>query len=140
MEEWGLEEATARWAVALIKLLIGYQRWFEDAEEARDGVVDEDVAGNVAYRILYAMLREREVQAYLGVNRYQDALWFNQESFEQWARWIMLLSTVDFATDAGDDFAQLLVARYALIRRWLKAEAASGYQITKLLEALKTTQ
>ncbi|MFN2108431.1 MAG: hypothetical protein ACK2UI_02095, partial [Anaerolineae bacterium] len=137
LEEWGLEVGAARWAVALIKLLIGYQRWFEDAD---NGVADNDVAGNVAYRVLYAMLREREVQAYLGVNRHQDVLWFNQESFEQWARWIMLFSTVDLATDAGDDFARVFVARYALVRQWLKAEAESGYQIAKLLEALKTTQ
>jgi hypothetical protein len=150
LEEWGLEESAARWAVALIKLLIGYQRWFEGADEdhavvadssvADNGVVDTDVAGNVAYRVLYAMLREREVQAYLGVNRYQDVLWFNQESFEQWARWIMLLSTVDLVTDAGDDFAEAFVARYALVRQWLKAEAVSGYQVTKLLEVLKTTR
>ncbi|MGC9395023.1 MAG: alpha-amylase family glycosyl hydrolase [Anaerolineae bacterium] len=150
LEEWGLEEGAARWAVALIKLLIGYQRWFEDADEA-DAVGDDDVGddnggadngvvNNAAYRVLHAMLREREVQAYLGVNRYQDVLWFNHESFEQWARWIMLLSAVDLAADAGDDFAQVFVARYALVREWLKAEAASGYQVAKLLEALKTTR
>jgi hypothetical protein len=130
LEEWGLEKGAARWAATLIKLLIGYQRWFEGVDEA----------DNAAYRVLHAMLREREVQAYLSVNRYQDVLWFNQESFEQWARWIMLFSTVDLAVDAGDDFAQVFVARYALIRQWLKAEAVSGYQIAKLLEALKTTR
>ena len=126
LEEWGLEEGAARRAVALIKLLIGYQRWFEDADDA--------------YTVLYAMLREREVQAYLGVNRYQDVLWFNRESFEQWARWIMLLSAVDLATDAGDDFAEVFVARYTLVRQWLKAEAVSEYQVAKLLEALKTAR
>ncbi len=126
LEEWGLEAEAARRAVALIKLLIGYQRWFEATDDPHD--------------VLYTMLREREVQAYLGVNRYEDVLWFNQEAFEQWARWIMLLSTVDLATDAGDDFADVFVARYTLVRHWLKAEAASGYQIAKLLEVLKTTR
>jgi len=86
---------------------------------------------------LYAMLREREVQAYLGINRYEDVLWFNHEAFEQWAQWIMLLSTVDLATEAGDDFAEVFVVRYTLVRQWLKAEAASEYQVVKLLEALK---
>ena len=124
----------------MIKLLIGYQRWFEGAAEADAAVADNAVADNGAYRVLHAMLREREVQAYLGVNRYQDVLWFNQESFEQWARWIMLLSTVDLAAEAGDDFAEVFVARYALVRQWLKAGAASEYQVAKLLEALKTTR
>jgi hypothetical protein len=126
LEEWGLEVDAARRAAALIKLLIGYQRWFEDMDNPHD--------------VLYAMLREREVQAYLGINRYQDVLWFNHEAFEQWARWIMLLSTVDLATDMGDDFAEVFVARYTLVRQWLKAEAASEYQVAKLLEVLKTTR
>jgi len=124
LEEWGLEVDAARRAVALIKLLIGYQRWFADTDDPHD--------------VLYAMLREREVQAYLGVNRYEDVLWFNQEAFEQWARWIMVLSTVDLATDAPDDFAEIFVARYTLVRQWLKAEAASAYQVARLLEGLKT--
>jgi len=126
LEEWGLEAEAARRAVALIKLLIGYQRWFEET--------------NDPYDVLYAMLREREVQAYLGVNRYEDILWFNHEAFEQWARWMLLLSAVDLATDAGDDFAEFFTARYTLVRQWLKAEAASEYQVAKLLEALKTTR
>jgi hypothetical protein len=105
-------------------LLIGYQRWFKAADDP--------------YDVLYAMLREREVQAYLGVNRYEDVLWFNHEAFEQWARWILLLSTIDMAEEAGDDFADSFVARYTLVRQWLKAEATSEYQIAKLLEALKT--
>jgi len=121
--EWGLEADIARRAVALVKLLIGYQRWFEDTDDPHD--------------VLYAMLREREVQAYLGINRYEDVLWFNHEAFEQWAQWIMLLSTVDLATEAGDDFAEVFVVRYTLVRQWLKAEAASEYQVVKLLEALK---
>ncbi len=151
LEGWGLEEGAARRAVALIKLLLGYRRWFEGADEADNAVVDNavvhnGVVRNDAYRVLHAMLRDREMQAYIGVNRYQDVLWFNQESFEQWARWIMLLSTVELAADAGADFAAsdafvaAFLARYALVQQWLKAEAASGYQIAKLLEAVKTTR
>jgi len=106
--------------------LIGYQRWFADTDDPHD--------------VLYAMLREHEVQVYLGVNRYEDVLWFNQEAFEHWAQWIMLLSTVDLATAAGGNFAEVFVARYTLVRQWLKAEASSEYQVAKLLEALKPTR
>ncbi len=133
--DWGLEEGAARRATAVTKLLLGYRRWFEGA----------DAMDNPAYRVLYAMLREREVQAYIGVNRYQDVLWFNQESFEQWVRWIMLLSTVELATAADADFATsdvfaaAFTARYALVQQWLEAEGASGYQVAKLLESVKTT-
>ncbi|HOT91474.1 MAG TPA: alpha-amylase family glycosyl hydrolase [Anaerolineae bacterium] len=130
LEDWGLEEGAARRATALIKLLLGYRRWFEEVDET----------DNPAYHVLYAMLREQDVQAYLGVNRYQDILWFNQESFELWAEWIMLLSTVELATEAGEDFAEAFTSRYALVQQWLEAEKASGFQVVKLLEALKTPQ
>jgi len=131
--EWGLEESAARRATAIVKLMIGYRRWFEGVEETDDSAGD-----TMAYRVLYAMLREHEVQAYLGVNRYQDVLWFNQESFEQWVWWIMLFSTVELATGADAHFVAAFIGRYALVRRWLEAEKVSGYQVAKLLEAAKT--
>ncbi len=129
LSDWGLEGGAARRAVALIKLLLGYHRRFEAIDEL----------DNPAYRILYTMLRDEEVQAYLGVNRYEDVLWFNQESFEQWVWWMMMLSTLEMAVEPPEDFAAAFTARYALVQRWLAAEKASGFRVVELLEAVKTT-
>ena len=123
LEDLGLDAGAARWAVTSIKLLIDRRRWF-----------DSKTAG----AFLHAMLQEPEVQAYIGVNRFENVLWFNQEAFEQLLWWIMAVTTVELATGADGDFAAEFVARYELIEQLLEAERASGYQVAKMLGAAET--
>ncbi len=88
------------------------------------------------------------MQRFIGVNRYQDVLWFNQESFEQLLWWLFASSVIDLtarqaAIPAAEDeqtslVAQSIVEHYDLIKRLQKAEHESHYQVEKLLEAANT--
>ena len=124
---WGIDVGAARWAVSTIKLLLGYRRWLDVASLPDVQLFD----------VLTAMLRERDVQVYIGVNRYDGVLWFNQESFEQLVRWVGVLAAVDMAVNAGDDFDVTFLALYDLVQRLLEAERASDYQVAKMMEAAR---
>ncbi|MBN1261955.1 MAG: alpha-amylase [Anaerolineae bacterium] len=127
LQDLGLEEGSAWRAVATIKLMLSYRDWLADG----------DPQAERAYTILTKALREREVQAYLNVNRYQGVLWFNKESFEQLAWWMMVLATIELAADDGPNFVKAIAGVYALVETLLEAAAASEYQVAKLVEATK---
>ena len=86
------------------------------------------------------LLGEAEAQAYLGVNRYQDVLWYNQEAFDELLSWLYITAAVDLTT-ATEQTAQLAAERlqacHDVIKQLQKAEKASDFQIEKLLEAVK---
>jgi hypothetical protein len=125
LHDLGLDEDTVWRAVTTIKLLLSAPDWLNgDAPEKER-----------AYRLLRVALRVSEVQAYLGINRHQDILWFNQESFEMFLWWSTLLVTVETLADEEAAVAETLAAHCALLERLREAEATSGYQVMRLLEA-----
>jgi glycosidase len=127
LQELGLDEGSAWRRVALVKVLVSLPTWFEG------GRPDE----TLDYRVVHAMLSDVAARSYLGVNRYQDILWFNRESFEQLLRWILLL--LKLLLEAEPDAAPVVSeeAAVALVSRLRKAESESDYQVQKLLEAVK---
>ncbi len=138
LQDMGLAEADAWRAVATIKILVSHQDWIDPQQKRK----------NRAYNSLHGLLNDFEVQRFIGVNRYQDVLWFNQEGFEQLLWWLFASSVIDLtarqsATSAEQDeqtslVAQSIVEHYDLIKRLQKAEHESRYQVEKLLEAAKT--
>jgi glycosidase len=125
----GFDEQKSWHAVTLIKILTSHQNWFE---------VDGPEKGRT-YRILRKLLEDQEVQQFIGVNRYQDVLWFNQEAFESLLTWLMTISIVDSTAEGATEekMAAEIVERYNIIRVWRDAEKESGYQVDKLIEAVK---
>jgi glycosidase len=123
--------------VATIKILVSHQNWLDWNGKPKERV----------YSHLRDLLKDFEVQRYIGVNRYQDILWFNQESFEQLLWWLFASSVIDLTVDqsgtpAADgepaaQVAQLIIDNYDIIKRLQKAEQESRYQVERLLEAAK---
>jgi len=124
------DEQKSWYAVSLIKILTSHQNWFEvnGSEKGR------------TYRTLKKLLEDQEIQQFIGINRYQDVLWFNQEAFESLLSWLTTIAIVDSMSKIGqgDDEARAeIVKRINVIRAWRDAEKVSDYQVDKLLEALK---
>jgi glycosidase len=130
LQDLGLDEPAGGRAVATIKILIRHHDWLQKTPPVK-GKARE----SAAFQVLQNWLADGEVQRYIGVNRYQDVLWFNQEAFSDLAWWLFLAAVVDL-TSAGES-AEAIAAGYKIIARLLKAEAASGFQVEKLLEAAK---
>ncbi|MBN1877565.1 MAG: alpha-amylase [Anaerolineae bacterium] len=134
-----LDEDAARRAVATVKLMLRPFHIIRHSEMAgyqRPPDVETQI-GPSLYQSLYTALREQEVQAYLHINRYQGILWFNKESFEQLLWWIALIETLELIITDETTFTHQFLALYARVEKLLMSEAASDYQVAKLLDATK---
>jgi glycosidase len=130
LRDLGLEE-TASWSsLTAIKLLTGHQRWFE--------VKPSDQ--RQAYAVLESLLKDSEVQQFLGVNQYNDIWWFNREAFEEMLWWLMMVAALTIGSDPlrpVNAVVAELERCYSMIQTWQKAEEKSKYQVEKLLETLR---
>ena len=123
----GIDEGEAWQSVNMIKILIRHQDWYEAGppKSTRN------------YRILESLLADEYIQNFLQVNRYQEILWFNKEQFDALMSWMMKTAAVNgierWGIMAGDT-ADIIASAYQVVRKLLKAEKGSGYQVEKLLE------
>ncbi len=130
LKDSGLEEAAAWSSLTVIKLLTGHQRWFETKPSDQKQV----------YAVLESLLKDSEVQQFLGVNQYNDIWWFNKEAFEEMLWWLMMVAALTIGSDPlrpVNAVVAELERCYAMIQIWHKAEEKSEYQLEKLLELLK---
>jgi glycosidase len=131
MLEIGLDNSKANQAIALIKLLTSHQDWFSmDTPKTNRG-----------YHLLNHILDNQEAQAFLQVNRFENKIWFNKEAFEILVLWLFVISIIDSLTNSNrkeETIAKEIAKQFGIIQKWIKAEKASGYQVEKLLEGLKT--
>ena len=130
LQDLGLDEGAAEHAVRTIKVMISHQRWFESQAPETER----------AYRVLESWLKDDDVQRLLQVNRYQDTLWFNKEALERLLWWMMVLAVVRITADplrSRSETAQEIVTHYDIIKKLQQAEEESGYQVERLLEAVK---
>ncbi|OGP74388.1 MAG: alpha-amylase [Deltaproteobacteria bacterium RBG_16_49_23] len=130
LKELGLDEATTRRAVALVKLLTSRQRWFETTSSDTPQ----------AYAITESLFKDREVAEFLRVNQYHDLWWFHKESFEEMLWWLMIVAALEIGSDPlrpVNAVVKELQGCYSMIQTWQQAEEQSDYQVEKLLELLK---
>ena len=92
-------------------------------------VADAAAQVDPARQVLATLLGDGEVQSYLQVNRYDDVLWYNQESFVELMQGLLLTGIVVAAPAPESD----LTAMVATIDELLAADAESDYQVEKLL-------
>ncbi len=126
-------EAEAWRCVSVIKLLLTH-----------DGTLMEALASeSPTHAFLKALFQDKRTQTFLGVNRYEDVLWFNKEAFNLLLWWLNVRAAIVLLAASPDDLKVQWEVRAALLGRVLEAEAASGYQVKKLLataEALDEEQ
>jgi glycosidase len=128
IQNLGVDHATAEQAVGLIKLLTSNQRWFEFKVP--------QPPKRLAFAALSRLLRDAEVQQFMGVNRHQGVLWFNKEAYEQLCGWLTLPAVVDSIVNLSDEKAVAQVEeRLGVVTKLLAASEASEYQVEKLLDA-----
>ncbi|MCG6963637.1 MAG: alpha-amylase [Acidobacteria bacterium] len=91
---------------------------------------------DAGHRFLAAALRDSDLQSFLGVNRYQNVLWFNHESFRDLLRHLKAAGTVSILGDGKPHTARRLQRLRAVLADLKRAEKATGYQVQRLLDAL----
>lgn len=127
-QKLGVEEQAIRQGIAVIKLLTTHQRWFTGSGMMR------------GERVLQSLFRDRDVQQFLQVNRFQEVLWFNKEAFDRLLGWMLLAAVIEDAAyplpQVADAPAHLL-NEGEVVRDLQRAGRQSEYQVERLLEAVK---
>jgi len=95
-----------------------------------------------AYTVLNSILSDSDALAYLGVNRYQDVLWFNKESIEDLLWWLMVIASVEISgthinAEQINIVGKSILPCYQVISSLLTSAQASGYKLEKLLDLVK---
>jgi hypothetical protein len=141
MQDLGIDEVKAWRCINLIKILISQ-------ETVHDPL---DTAQKRAYKILVDLLKDHETQNFLGVNRYQEVLWFNQESFNELSNWIFVTEIVrrvskldgvilphdENERDSILQIQEIITDSYQLIKALKEAEKESGFRVDHLIEAAR---
>ena len=133
LTDLGVEEAAALRAVAAVRVFVAHQASFDSDLHPR----------HQAYQVLEAWLKDQDIRQLLQVNRFQNTLWFNQEAFERLV-WGMLLRAAIRLTAQPDQsaamVAEAVATRYHIVEQMRRAQAQSGYQVEKLLAAVRPAQ
>ncbi|MFZ2098413.1 MAG: alpha-amylase family glycosyl hydrolase [Anaerolineales bacterium] len=137
LSDLGLDERSNWRAMTLIKLLTTHHAWWSLIDNGQD-----KRKKNTDYAILNSILSDSDALTYLGVNRYQDILWFNKESFEDLMWWLMVIACVEVTgmhiKDNRVDFvSKLILPGYKVIATLQANAQASGYKLEKLLDLTK---
>jgi glycosidase len=125
LKDSGLDEGGAWRSLTLLKVLTRYQRWFE--EESVSRIVD-------------TLLKDGEVQQFLGVNQHNNILWFNKEAFEEMLWWMMLTAALEIGFDPlrpAKEIIRGLEKAWSIIQKLQETKIKSGYQVEKLLSTLR---
>lgn len=142
MEEWQLTKSleqtyhslggsdTEIWrTLSALRLLVSEQNWYAAS------------IGKPVRSILTTWLSKPDIQNFIGVNRHNGILWYNKERFEEFCWWMTCLAFLQISDrrdlSAAASIERLLDA-HAIIETIQKAEKKSAYQVSRLIESLKS--
>jgi hypothetical protein len=121
------DEISPENATSLIKILISQQNLFNPAN-----LRDQEVSA-----LLRQIFNNLEIQEYLGVNRYQDVLWFNAEAFDRYIKWVLLINIVNrlsLIEESGEEDIQQMIE---IVKKWINFAEKSGYKVNEFIDSTK---
>ena len=76
----------------------------------------------------------------MGINRYEEIVWFNGEAFDELMWWLYFVAAVPICVDPQqpvEKIAEALVEAHQVVEELQKAAAKSEFQVENLLEIVK---
>ncbi len=118
-------------SVTLLKALVTHQDWLQTMSAS-----DLPAASQLS-ALLETLLRDRDVQSFLQVNRYGGVLWYNKESFGDLLHGLMAVAAILSAAQPDDDAAEGIELAFEILARLQAADAEAGYRVEKLIDLVK---
>lgn len=125
--ELGHDFQASERATTIIKRLVTQANWYKLNPDSLVVLIED------------WLQTDYEFQSLLGVNEYEEELWFNQESFEQILLWFLALAAVTLDADPSNRATEATVTyaqSHATIKRIQAALKESGYKVNELLSLL----
>jgi hypothetical protein len=128
LQDLSVAEAQSWRGVSAVRLLISHAGWFERLGKT----------WQTSHQSLQTWLKDQDVQRFIGVNRFQDVLWFNREAFDEFLWWMfagsvawLLINDASLAENP-QAAARAIIARWEVIERLRQVAASSEYQLERL--------
>ncbi|GIV66709.1 MAG: hypothetical protein KatS3mg047_1102 [Bellilinea sp.] len=123
----GVDGAIGGQIAPTLRMLINHQDWYEK------------LATQSLSRIMEFWLSDLEVQRFIGVNRYKDVLWYNQEALKKfiwWMSWVAVMNEVGKPSSTHASILETLLNSNEIAQKFLKAEQLSGFQVANLMDQI----
>ncbi len=127
-QQYGLDSETRQRYLVLFRILLSQQNWAKN-------IIEGD-----ANALLQTWLEDGQIQHFIQLNRYNDVLWLNAESFEELIWWLQILAWLQIETDTEmnkSEKVETLLAVEDFRSTLYKALKKSGYRAARLLELFK---
>ncbi len=118
----GLTDEAVHQRLAAVRLLVVHQDWHRD------------LGDEPASKALERMLADPDARRFLGLNTFDDAVWFNSEAFDTLCHWLSAVARLQIA--AGHGTATDLDNALRAVRDLRTAEALSDYRLDRLQAAV----
>jgi glycosidase len=128
--DMGISDQTAWVSVELLEVLIKFENWAGGTSKKKLN----------AAHLLNIILTDDEAIRYLGINRYQDILWYNQEAFQNLLWSLTTIAGIRLmATGKPEDAksSKPFLDAWKVVQNLIKADGISDYQVNKLVDAAK---
>lgn len=115
----GFDEYSAQRIASLIKILTANSRGFA----ANDGAS--------LFEFVTLLISDADAKQFIGVNRYDNVLWFNKEGWDELLWWLFATTAIN-----GTD-EDTLQRHYTTVTQLQKVAEESGYQVVKMLNHVR---
>ncbi|MBI9043257.1 MAG: alpha-amylase [Anaerolineaceae bacterium] len=122
-----LEIKLANSEIVLLNILIAHQNW--RIISSKDSNQD----------LMKKWLHDPQIQSFIQLNKYDDHLWFNQESFEDLISWMFILALISILSTneyTKSEKLEKIIINFQRIENFFQAKIKSEFQVDKLLENL----
>lgn len=129
-QQLGLDAGSSQRKLNLLRILVSQQSWHQE------------LAAQSAGNLLQSWLEDEQVQRFIQVNRHNDILWFNQESFEELVWWMKLTAWLQVSVDEAvtrTEKVEKLLAVEEISNQMMAAMKGSEFRLAKLIELMQET-
>jgi hypothetical protein len=124
----GIKKEEAEKNLLLLKITILIQEWFASNRNLSTS------------SFVKRLLSLQEIRQYLQINRYEDILWFNKESFTELLWWLKTIAIVSESVKTNLSSSAVIETSIAVdqtLRKLKKAADYSDYRVEQLLTNLQ---
>lgn len=128
LKQMDIPEDTANRCLHILRLITSQQDWYSRLSKA--SLID----------IVKTWFSTPETQGFIQVNRFEDILWYNRESFSTFLYWMFVVAVIKSQTQPGatqNETIETILGCYDIICQLQKADEKSEYQLDKLFETLE---
>lgn len=122
----GAQDLIAR-SLGVMKVLVRQQSWLSDLPSSEPGAL-----------AMIRFLADEEIQRYLGVNRFEETLWFNREAYLDFVWWMSAAAVMDLLEHESADARAVVAPVFGIVQDWLRLLDESSYRVEKLAESLRS--